>query len=69
MDEATQQNATLVQESAVAAKVMQQQAAQLRELMSFSHLDGSRVNERAQGTPRQPAHTARYEHERLSKAA
>ncbi|MDY6945945.1 MAG: methyl-accepting chemotaxis protein, partial [Pseudomonadota bacterium] len=38
MDTATQQNAALVEESAAAAKAMQQQARRLQELVSFFQL-------------------------------
>jgi methyl-accepting chemotaxis protein len=40
MDTATQQNAALVEESAAAAKSMQQQAQRLQELVSFFRLGG-----------------------------
>jgi len=40
MDTATQQNAALVEESAAAAKSMQQQAQKLQELGSFFRLGG-----------------------------
>jgi len=43
MDSATQQNAALVEESAAAAKLMQQEAAHLQELVAFFRFDGRAV--------------------------
>ena len=39
MDSTTQQNAALVEESAASAKLMQQQAAHLQQLVSFFRID------------------------------
>ncbi len=47
MDEATQQNAALVEEAAAAAESMRQQAAQLEELVGKFQLDGAPSSSRA----------------------
>jgi len=45
MDHATQQNAALVEESAAAAKAMQQQAQELLRLVAFFQVDGAVADE------------------------
>jgi methyl-accepting chemotaxis protein-1 (serine sensor receptor) len=46
MDEVTQQNAALVEEAAAAANAMQEQAAQLEEMVSTFKLDTSGAHSR-----------------------
>jgi hypothetical protein len=41
MDEATQQNAALVEEATAAARAMEEQAGQLSEVVAIFRLDGS----------------------------
>jgi methyl-accepting chemotaxis protein len=62
MDTATQQNAALVEESAAAAKAMQQQAERLQELVSFFRLGARGVAPAAQ-------YAAGGEHYPLARAA
>ncbi len=54
MDTATQQNAALVEESAAAAKSMQQQAQRLQELVSFFRFGSQGVRPYVCEPERQP---------------
>ena len=67
MDTATQQNAALVEESAAAAKVMQQQAQRLQELVSFFQIGSQASYGRGVSAPRYSAGTD--QHESLARAA
>ncbi len=55
MDEATQQNAALVEEAAAAAEALTQQAAQLSELMARYRTDGGDGGVARAGGPAGPA--------------
>jgi methyl-accepting chemotaxis protein len=55
MGTATQQNAALVEESTAAAKSMQQQAAQLQELVSFFRFEGASPEPRSERSYAAPA--------------
>lgn len=54
MDEMTQQNSALVEESTAAAKALGDQAGRLTELMNFFKLDGRKLPRAASTTPVQP---------------
>ena len=59
MDEMTQQNSALVEESSAAARALGDQARNLNQLMAFFKLDGAATVERSVTTPtvtQQPAH-------------
>jgi methyl-accepting chemotaxis protein len=55
MDDVTQQNAALVEESAAAAQSMQEQAEALARVVAFFHLDEAPAQANAAAAPRAQA--------------